>query len=188
MENKTDSLMSSNNLLKAAEDKIESNLLPENKVNYQKLVVAGLKVALANGPQSYMAQLKNSKDPLSDAATGAVNLVFMLNKQARGTAPIQAMVPAAMTLMLHALDFIDRTGMMTVGQKELGDASKKFADVVFRNMNITPQMLKKASESVHNVAKDPAHLEAMKRKAGLVRAPGASVPTDVPEEVPTDAV
>lgn len=186
---KKDSLMSGNNLLKASEEKIESNLLPENRVNYQKLVVAGLKVALAKGPESYMAQLKDSKDPLSDAAVGAVNLVFLLNKQARGMAPIQAMVPAAMTLMLHALDFIDRTGMMTIGQQELGAASKKFADVVFRNMNITPQMLKKAGESVQNAAKDPANVEAMKRKAGLVRAPGASVPTDVPvEEAPVDGV
>lgn len=185
---KNDGLMSSNTLLKAAEDKIESNLLPENRVNYQKLVVAGLKVALAKGPQGYMAQLKNSKDPLSDAATGAVNLVFILNKQARGTAPIQAMVPAAMTLMLHALDFIDRTGMMTIGKEELATASKKFADVVFRNMNLTPQMLAKAHESVVKVSKDPAHMEAMKRKAGLVRAPGASVPTDVPVEEATDGV
>lgn len=185
---KKDSLMSGNKLLKATEEKIESNLLPENRANYQKLVVAGLKVALANGQQSYMAQLKDSKDPLQDAAVGAVNLVFMLNKQARGTAPIQAMVPAAMTLLLHALDFIDRTGMMTIGQQELGNATKKFADIVFRNMGITPQMLKKAGENVSNVAKDPAHLEAMKRKAGLVRAPGASVPTDVPEEAPVDGI
>lgn len=183
-----DSLMSSNKLLQAMEDKIESNLLPENRVNYQKLVVAGLKVALAKGPQGYMAQLKDSKDPLSDAATGAVNLVFMLNKQARGTAPIQAMVPAAATLMFHALDFIERTGMMPISQKEITVASKKFADVVFKNMSITPQMLKKAGESVEAAAKDPGHMEAMKRKAGLVRAPGASVPTELPEEEPVDGV
>lgn len=185
-----DTAKSNNKLLQAAEAKIESNLVPENRVNYQKLVVAGLKVALAKGPEGYMAQLKNSKDPLSDAAVGAVNLVFMLNKQARGTAPIQAMVPAAATLMFHALDFVERTGMMKIGPQEIATASKKFADVVFKNMNLTPQMLQKAHENVVAVSKDPAHMEAMKRKAGLVRAPGASVPTDVPvpEEEATDGV
>lgn len=183
-----DSLLFSSKLLQAAEDKIEGNLVPENRANYQKLVVAGLKVALANGNQSYLAQLKNSKDPLSDSATGAVNLVFILNKQARGTAPIQAMVPAAMTLMLHALDFVDKTGMMKIGTQELATATKKFSDVVFKNMNVTPQMLHKASESVSKAVKDPGHLEAMKRKAGLVKAPGASTPTAVPEEESTNAV
>lgn len=182
-----DSLLFSSKLLQATEAKVESNLTPENRVNYNKLVVAGLKVALANGPKSYLAQLKNSKDPVNDSAVGAVNLVFLLNKQAHGTAPIQAMVPAATTLMLHALDFVDRTGMMKIGAQEVATATKKLADTVFKNKGITPQMLHKGSESVSKVIKDPGHLEAMKRKAGLVKAPGASTPTAIPEE-PTNAV
>lgn len=183
-----DSLMSSNKLLQTAEDKVESNLTPENRVNYQKLVTAGLKTALANGANSYLAQLKNSKDPLNDSAVGAVNLVFILNKQARGTAPIQAMVPAATTLMLHALDFVDRTGMMKIGAQEIATATKKLADTIFKNMGVTPQMLAKAHDNVAKVVKDPGHLEAMKRKAGLVKAPSASTPTAVPEGEPTNAV
>ena len=101
------SLLLSNNILQAAEKKLESQLTPENHQDYLKVVVAGLKVALQKGPDSAMAALRNSKDPINDCAIGAINLCLLMRKQSRGTMPVKAMVPAAMTLMLHALDFVD---------------------------------------------------------------------------------
>ena len=182
------SLMLDNSVLEAAEQKIESNLLPATRANYMKVVVAGMKTAMAKGPDSILASLRQSKDPVNDCAKGAVNLAFLMRKQTRGTMPIQALVPAAMTLMLHALDFVDKSGMQKIGATELTEATHTFANIMFRNLGITAPMLAKAHETVARAIQDPAHLEAMKQKAGLVKSPNASTPTAVPDEGGTNAV
>lgn len=178
----------SDSVLVAAEQKIESNLLPATRADYNKIVIAGNQVALAKGPNGILASIKNSKDPVNDCAKGAVNLVFLLRKQTRGTMPVQALVPAGMTLMLHALDFVDKMGIKKIGTPELVEATHTFTNMMFRNLGVSPQMLQKAHESVENVAKDPAHLEAMKQKAGIVKAPTASTPTAVPDTGATNGV
>jgi hypothetical protein len=176
------SLMLNNSVLEQAEQKIESNLLPAVRANYMKVVVAGMKVGLAKGPHGILASLRQSKDPVNDCAKGAVNLAFLLRKQTRGTMPIQALVPGAMTLMLHALDFVDKIGIMKIGTPQLVEATHTFTNMMFRNLGISADMLKTAHDNVAKAVKDPAHLEAMKRKAGIVKAPDASTPTPTPDE------
>src|SRR5712664_3366768 len=99
-------------VLQAAEEKLESQLLPEVRADYMKIVVAGMRAALAKGPDGMLAGLKNkSKDPVHDAAAGAVGLVLLL-RHTSPAMPIKAMAPAGMTLMLHALDFVDKVGLV----------------------------------------------------------------------------
>lgn len=174
------SILLNNKVLQAAEQKIEDNLLPANHADYMKVVVAGMHAGLANGPKSILAGIRNSSDPVNDCAKGAVNLAMLLRKQSRGTMPLKAMIPAAMTLMLHALDFVDKSGMKKIGTPELVEATHTFANFMFKQIGLSPQMLQKAHESVTAVTNDPAHLEAMKRKAGMVKAPDSSTITPVP--------
>ena len=173
-------LMLTDGVLQQAEQKIEGNLTPQNRSNYMKVVVAGMKVGMANGPKSLLMSLRHSNDPINDCAKGAVNLTFLLRKQTRGTLPLQALVPAAMTLMLHALDFVDKSGIMKIGAPELDQATHTFTNIMFRNLGITPQMLQQAHTKVMAVVKDPANLEKMKQKAGVVKSANASTPTPVP--------
>lgn len=179
------SLLLENKILQATEDKIEGGLTPENRQDYMKIVVAGMKAGLANGPNGIMASIKNSKDPVNDCAKGAVNLVFLLRKQVRGMMPIKAMVPAGMTLMLHALDVVDKMGLAKIGVAEVGQATNTFTNIMFRNLGITSQMLLHAHDSVTKAMQNPATAEAIKRKSGMVRAPGSSTPTPVPDEPTT---
>ncbi len=44
-----------NPLLQQTEDKVESGLTPENRANYDKIVVAGMHVALDKGPNGLSA-------------------------------------------------------------------------------------------------------------------------------------
>jgi len=181
-------VLSDNSVLKAAEEKIESNLTDSIKPVYAKIVVAGSKAGLEGGPDSILAKLKDSKDPITDCGKGAAALVGILKKQSRDTMPVNAMVPAGATLMMHALDFCDKAGIAKVGTEELAIASKAYANTIFKLLGITPQMLIKGNEAVENTTKDPALMEQMKRKAGLVKAPGTSSPTEVPDEEPTEEV
>lgn len=166
----------SNPLLQEAEAKIEAGLTPENKQNYDRIVIAGMHAALDRGPDGILASLKLSKDPIADAAKGAVSLVLILRKQAHGIMPLKAMVPAAMTLMLKALDFADRSKIAQVGQPELVRATHIFTDTIFAAFKITKQGLANAARKVHALTNDPAAMQAINLKAGVVSHPGAQPP------------
>lgn len=154
-------------VLAAAEQKIEASLTPENRVNYQKIVVAGMKVAMDGGPNSIIASLQKSKDPLGDCVKGALGLCVMMQKHSRGTMPVKAMIPAATTLMLHALDFADRTGLIKVGSPELVKATKMLGDLILQKSGISQQMLQTAGAKVHAITQDPAQLAKVKQAAAV---------------------
>lgn len=174
-------------VLADAEQKLESQLLPDVRQDYMKIVVAGMRVALHGGPNGMLAGLKNkSKDPIHDAAVGAINLCLLLRHTAPAM-PIKAMIPAAMTLMFHALDFVDKTGLAKVGPDELVRATHIFTNRVMQAWKVTPQMLQHAAGVVHGVMQDPNKMDALARKTGVVKHPMASEPTDLPQEAPQPA-
>jgi hypothetical protein len=169
-------------LLAEAEQQLEAHLDPKNRANYMKVVVAGMRAALDNkGPNGALAaSLKSSPDPIRAAARGAIALVLILRKQSTGVMPIKAMVPAAMTLMFHALDLIDKAGIAKIGPTELVRATDIFTTTMFKKSGITPRMLQAATQKVHEVINDPIKVEQMKRAAGVVKHPNASEPTPLP--------
>lgn len=169
-----------NALLRQAEAQLETNLTPDNRQNYMKVVVAGLNIALDKGADGFMARLANSQDPIGDCARGAVALVLIMRKQSRGVMPIKAMIPAGMTLMFHGLDFIDRAKIAKIAAPELDKASTIFTNFLFAKLKITADMLQHAAGRVHEMMQDPAQMELINRKAGLVKSPGASEPTPLP--------
>lgn len=175
------SILLQNRILEAAEQKIESGLTPENRANYMRIVVAGQKVGLDGGPNSILASLKDSKNPLQDCAMGAINLCLLMRKQSRGTMPLKAMVPAATTLMLQALDFADRAGILKVGNPELVRATRILTNLIFQKFNISSQMLHTAASKVHAITQDPIQMEKINREAGVVKHPLASTPTPLTE-------
>jgi hypothetical protein len=153
-------------LLLQCEKKIESELTPENRVNYLKIVVAGMHTAMDGGHISMIAKLRNSPNPIRDCAIGAVTLVLLLRKQARGVMPLKAMVPAGMTLMLKALDFAERTGIARVDQPALVQAVHIYTTLIFRAFKISPQMIKTAAINIHKISQDPGKMRAIELKAG----------------------
>lgn len=174
------SILINNKLLMAAEQRVEAGLTPENRADYMKIVVAGMRVALDKGPDGIMASLKKSRDPVHDAAVGAVNLVLLMRKQSRGTMPIKALVPAAMTLMLQALDFCEKARITKITPKKLDRATLIFRNQIFGAFHITPDVLKAAAAKAHGVMQDPAQMDIIARRTGVVKDPRASVPTELP--------
>jgi hypothetical protein len=165
-----------NKLLRDLEKQIEASLTPENWPNYMKTVVNGLRVGLNGGPKGLLATLRDSADPVKDCALGAVNLVQLLRIQSQGTMPVQAAAPASMTLMLNALDFAEQAGLAEIGTEQIVRATRIFSNQIFTVLGITPQMLTKAAGAVHEVSEDPAKMEMVRRRAGVVRDPRSSTP------------
>lgn len=173
------SILTTKGLLTAVEKKIESGLTAETRSAYERIVVAGLKVGLHDGEDGILASVSTSKDPISDCAVGAVNLVMMMRRESRGTMPEKAMVPAAMVLMLKALDFVDKARIAKIGNDEVNRATRICMTKIFEAFNITPQMLKAAGSNVREIMNDPAKMDLLGRKAGVLKAQGGAVPSGI---------
>lgn len=170
----------SNPLLQATEDKVEQGLDPQTSQNVTKIVVAGMHAALDKGPNSILARLQQSQDPITDCAKGAVSLVLILRKEAKGVMPLKAMVPAAMVLMIKALDFADRAGIAKIGNDELVRATHIFTDFMFARLGISKQNLANMADRVHAITGDPDAMAAVNMKAGITQHPLAAKPTPLP--------
>lgn len=160
-----------NTLLKQAEAKIESQLKPEVKSDYLKIVVSGMKVAMSNG---LLQQLKTSKDPLSDIVKGTIGLIGMLRKESKGTMPIKAMVPAGATLMFKALDYADSAGVLKVDNNVLDQATQMYMDQLMAAMKVTPQMVQRMTQRAHSVMQDPAKMAKLHQMNGGAPTPPAA--------------
>lgn len=174
------SILADNKILDSAEAELERKLTPENRPNYEKIVVAGMKAGMAGGDASLLASLKKSQDPIASCAKGAISLVLILRQQAKGNMPVSAMVPAAFTLMLKALAFAERIGLVKVGADELAKATHVFTNSLFTALRITPQKLNSMAEMSQSVMSDPTKMEQVQRRAGVVKDPRASTPTVAP--------
>lgn len=173
------SILNNNKVLAAAEQKVEAGLQPETRGEYMKIVVNGMKAALKNGEAGILASLKKSKDPLADCAVGAVNLVLMMNQASRGTMSQKALIPASATLMFQALEFADKVRVVKVGSEELNRAMKIWVDHIMKLSKVTPQALARVGARVDGIMNDPTSMEMLARRAGTVRDPRSSTPTDM---------
>lgn len=156
-------IVAQNNLVKQAEAKIESQLSRAVKKGYMKIVVAGMKYAMNGGPKSLLANLKESQDIVTDVVKGAVSVVGLLRRASRGSMPVEAMIPAAMVLVLHGLDYAERLGKVKVDESVLDAAVEKYIDLIAPAIGVTPERLAKATEEIGNVVSDP-------EKAGQLQA------------------
>ena len=173
----------SNPLLQQIESQIEAGLTPENRQNYLRIVTAGGHLANANNG-AMLLQLSKAPDPIAAAAKGAVGLVLIMRKETQAPGkvpmPMKAAVPAAMTLMVNALDFISRSKIAPVGQPELERATHIFTDFLFARMGITKAGLASAAQKIHGLTQDPQSMQAIQMKAGLLKHPMAATPTPLP--------
>lgn len=163
-----------NKLLRDIEQRIEAGLTPENRADYLKIVVSGMRVAAHGGPAGLLSGLARRKDPVADAATGAINLVLLMSKQSQGTMPMKAMIPAAMTLMLQALDLIDKARIAKIDADSIGRATHVFTDHLFKVIGVTPQMLTNAAQKIHGITQDPAKMNVINLRTGAAKDPRAA--------------
>lgn len=169
-------------ILVSAENEIEAHLTPANRVDYLKAVTAAMKAGLEGGPKGILASIVHSKNPVQDAAAGAINGLIILRRHSGDTMPLKTMIPASETMMLKALGIAERAGVLDVDQATVVQATHIWADLVLKKAGITPQMLQTAATKIHGFSNDPIALEKMKRAAGAVVDPNASKPTPMPEE------
>lgn len=164
-------ILAQNSLVKQVEAQIEQRLRAGVRESYQKIVIAGMKYAMNGGEKSILAQLKDSENVLEDVVQGAIGLVGVLRRSAKGAMPVDAMIPAAMTLMLEALDYAERAGMIEIDKATIDQATQLFVETLLPKLGLTPEKLEEMTSRVHQVMQDP---EKMAKLHGIGQPqPGA---------------
>lgn len=180
-----------NDLLKATEQSIEAKLTPETKEMYQRIVLAGMKVAIRGGANGILRNLANVPDPLQACAVGAVNFAFMMLKSENPnpTPPmLTATIYASYTLMLQAMDVAAKMKLIEVTEGDGGtidQATRAATDRIATVTHVTPDRLQKAAAAAHGVMKDPQKMQMVRLRAGIDRDPRAPTPT-LPDEAPNE--
>lgn len=169
-------------VLQQAEQKLESQLLPQVRKDYDKIVTAGLATALHNGPNSIAAALKQSQDPITDIVKGAINIVGVLGMQSRGTMPIKAAVPACMTLIIHGLALAQKAGMIQGDAADLSKAGRLYGQMITQKFGLSTQMIQTAATNLHKLTQDPANMDKLRQAGGFTQAPNAGGTAQAPTE------
>lgn len=154
-------LILQNSLIRQAEAQVEQRLKEGVREPYQKIVVAGMKYAMKGGPESLLAKLKDSQDPITDAVKGAIGVVGLLRRAAKGAMPVDALVPAAMTLALQALDFLEKAGVMKIGKAELDQATQLFVETIMPLLGVTPDKMQQITGKVTDIMQDPEKMRQL---------------------------
>lgn len=148
-------ILAQNTLVKQVEVQIEQRLKAGVRESYMKIVIAGMKYILDKGDKGILAQLGNSQNVVEDTVKGAIGLVGILRRAAKGAMPADAMIPAAMTLMLEALDYAERVGLVTIDNSVIDKATQLFIETMLPTLGITPQKLGQLTSQVHGIMQDP---------------------------------
>lgn len=145
-----------NPLLQQAEAKVESTIKPNDKDAYQRIVIAGMKVAFDPSTHgSIVDGLQNSKDPIHDVAVGTVGLLILLSQQSKGKMPIPPMVSAGMTLLINGLDYLEKTKVLKVDADMLGNATNIYITTLMPKVGITPQIMQQMAQQTHGAVNNP---------------------------------
>lgn len=146
--------MLKNQLLQQAQAKVEAGV--KNRDAYDKLVSAGTKIIYDKTIFAKLSEgIAQSKSPVEDVAKGLVAVLNIMVRQARGTAPQDALAQAGMSLLIDALDFMEQAGLVTVDKKVLGEATQAFIEALLPTLGLNPQQLQSALSSVQQTMADP---------------------------------
>jgi len=153
----------SNDILEVARVAVEASIAPDLRDSYRRLIVLAAK---ENRPY---AGSGGTVDRIEDCVVGAINRCFELRDSQ--TRP-EAVVPAAMVLILAALGDAAKARAATVTKDELDRAAMLLADLILARFGVTAPMLHTAATRVDAIGRDPRKVEWLKQWAQEPR-PGA---------------
>lgn len=159
-------LLMTNSVCQQAEQKIEAGVPPKQRANWLKIVTSGMKVALQSGGHGLMSQLHDSQDPIGDVVKGAIGIVGILRRQSQGTMPVEAMIPATMTLILQGLNYVEKSGIQQITADDVDKATHMFVEDIMPRLGVTHQKVEQMLSQTNAMAENPAkraQLEAMQK-------------------------
>lgn len=135
---------------------------PELQEAYERVVVAGMKVMFSKETHRIMLKEMQRPGPVAERlGRGIAGLMLLLVKESNSTMPPQVILPAGMELMMQAVDFMRKTGMAKIANKDIGDAMQIFINTIFEKFGVDPAKFEQMVNSYDNTAVDAAAAQPM---------------------------
>ena len=121
---------------------IEEKIKPEDKSSYDRIVLAGTKILFDQKTHGKMIEiLQGHGDLPSKIADGITRLIGLLYQASENTMPMQAVIPAAITLMVKALDFAERGMGQKLDKDIIAECTKQTSAAVLQQFGVTPEKI-----------------------------------------------
>lgn len=103
-----------NKQLSAIEAKLEQSLPPKIQDAYGRILAAGLKIMFNPASNKKIFAGTTQGDIPTRLALVTAAVINIISQESRRTMPVDAAIPAAITLYLNALDFLASAGALSV--------------------------------------------------------------------------
>lgn len=162
-----------NETLNNIKQEIEAQIPKQLAEVFERAVLAGNKII--HDPKTHqmaMKQLQKEGDPADNVGEGIAKVVGLLYATSNKKAPIRVLVMAGVVLLCDAIDFVEQSGMVTVDDTFIAEATKSFISSFMQLMKVDPDQV-------------PAMLE--QARAAQERAGVESAPEAAPQAAPAPA-
>ncbi len=120
------------------------NVPPELKKEFARLVAAGMHVMFDPKSRTVMIQqLKSSPDIVKNISEGVAGLMAILFKQ-NSKMDQRLIIPAALTLLTHVLDYIEKTKMAQLSPQQMGQVIHATVYAVMHKFNVPDNAITQA--------------------------------------------
>ena len=111
---------------------------PDLQRAYDKTVLAGMKLMFSKETHQLMLKEFEREGPLSKRlGEGVAGMMLMLFQESNRSLPPQVLIPAGTDLLVQAADFIKKSGLEKVTNKDIADGLEIMIGVLFEKFGIS---------------------------------------------------
>lgn len=130
---------------------------PELQEAYERVVVAGMKVMFSKESHKFMLKEMQGQGPVAQRlGQGIAGLMLLLFKESNETMPPEVIIPAGIELLMQAVDFVRKTDMGEVSNKDIGDATEIMIQMILEKFGVDPQRMEQMLNQYDNTNVDAA--------------------------------
>lgn len=130
---------------------------PELQEAYERVVIAGMKVMFSKDTHRIMLKEMQKSGPMADRiGKGIAGLMLILFKESNQTMPPQVIIPAGIELLMQSVDFMRKTGMEKITNKDIAGGMQVFMNTIFEKFGVDPAKFESMVNQYDNTAVNSA--------------------------------
>lgn len=130
---------------------------PELQEAYERVVIAGMKVMFSKDTHRIMLKEMQKSGPMADRiGKGIAGLMLILFKESNQTMPPQVIIPAGIELLMQSVDFMRKTGMEKITNKDIAGGMQVFINTIFEKFGVDPAKFESMVNQYDNTAVNSA--------------------------------
>lgn len=169
-------------VIPAKSQEINSNsdaVTPEMQKNYDKLVMAGMKVIYDQSTHASIINMLRSGEPSEALANAVTTIILQLDKQSGGKIPEEIILPSSAELLGDLAELASKAGVFQVSEQIAAKAMQLLIISLGEHYGVDPKDVQQLMQSI-----PPDQIKAMVSQqsqfAGSPSAPSAAAQPAVP--------